>query len=52
MRRITGASRNTVTRDLKILKLLGWVKFYGSRKNGYFTLTDSVPEVISRKGSG
>lgn len=52
MRRITGASRNTVTRDLKILKLLGWIKFHGSRKSGYFTLTDSVPDVISRKGSG
>ena len=52
MRRITGASRNTVTRDLKILKLLGWLEFHGSRKNGYFTLTYLVPEVIFRRESG
>ena len=52
MRQITGASRNTLVRDIKVLKLLGWLKFHGSRKNGYFTLTDLVPEVIFRKGSG
>jgi hypothetical protein len=40
IRAITGASRNSVTRDMKILKQLGWVKFNGSRKNGRFTLTE------------
>ena len=43
MRQITGAFRNTLVRDIKILKLLGWLEFHGSRKNGYFTLTASVP---------
>ena len=52
MRRITGASRNTLVRDIKIFKELGWLEFHGSRKNGYFTLTDLVPDVILREGSG
>jgi predicted DNA-binding transcriptional regulator YafY len=43
MRQITGASGNTLVRDIKILKLLGWLKFHGSRKNGYFTLMAAVP---------
>ncbi len=43
MRRITGASRNSLVRDIKILKLLGWIEFHGSRKNGYFTLTAAFP---------
>ena len=38
MRQITGVSRNSLGRDLKVLKLLGWLEFHGSRKNGYFTL--------------
>ena len=43
MRQITGVSRNSLVRDIKVLKLLGWVEFHGSRKNGYFTLTASFP---------
>ncbi len=43
MRQITGASRNSLVRDIKVLKLLGWLQFHGSRKNGYFTLTASSP---------
>jgi len=40
IRSITGMSRVTITRDIKIFKQLGWIKFHGSRKNGYFTLTE------------
>ncbi|HBF38699.1 MAG TPA: hypothetical protein DDW50_15450 [Firmicutes bacterium] len=43
MRQITGVSRNSIGRDMKVLKLLGWLEFHGSRKNGYFTLTASFP---------
>jgi chromosome segregation ATPase len=52
MRRITGASRNTLVRDIKILKELGWLEFHGSRKNGYFTLTDSGSDMLIRKVGG
>jgi hypothetical protein len=52
MRRITGASRNTLVRDIKILKELGWLEFHGSRKNGYFTLIDLGVDVLFRKGGG
>ena len=52
MRQITGVSRNTLVRDIKVLKLLGWLEFHGSRKNGYFKLTDSVPDVLVRKEGG
>lgn len=52
MRRITGASRNTLVRDIKILKELGWLEFHGSRKNGYFTLTDLGSDVLIRKVGG
>jgi hypothetical protein len=45
MRQITGASRITLVRDLKILKLLGWLQFHGSRKKGYFTLTAPFPDL-------
>ena len=38
MRQVTGASRNTLVRDLSIMKKLGWLEFHGSRKNGYFSL--------------
>lgn len=41
MRQITGVSRNSLVRDIQVLKRLGWIEFHGSRKNGYFTLTDS-----------
>ena len=50
MRQMTGASRNTLVRDVKILKLLGWLEFYGSRKNGYFTLTASFLDLLILKG--
>jgi hypothetical protein len=43
MRQITGASRNTLGRDINTLKRLGWLEFHGSRKNGYFTLTALFP---------
>jgi hypothetical protein len=43
MRQITGTSRNTLARGIKVLKLLGWIEFHGSRKNGFFTLTASFP---------
>lgn len=43
LRQITGVSRNTLVRDIKTLKLLGWLEFHGSRKNGYFTLSDLFP---------
>ena len=46
MRQITGVSRNSLGRDIKVLKLLGWLEFHGSRKNGYFTLTSSFPGVF------
>ncbi len=46
MREITGASRNSVNRDMKILKELGWVRFNSSRKNGRFTLTDEGKKAI------
>ncbi len=52
MRQITGVSRNSLVRDIKVLKLLGWLEFHGSRKNGYFTLTASVPNLLFRKESG
>jgi hypothetical protein len=42
---ITGASRNSLVRDISLLKRLGWIKFNGSRRNGYFTLTASFPEI-------
>jgi hypothetical protein len=32
MRQITGASRNTLGRDINTLKRLGWLEFHGSRK--------------------
>jgi hypothetical protein len=39
MKIVTGASRISLVRDIAILKKLGWLKFNGSRKNGFFTLT-------------
>lgn len=52
MRQVTDASRNTLVRDIKILKLMGWLEFHGSRKNGYFTLTDSGSDVLVWKEGG
>jgi hypothetical protein len=46
MAKLTGASRNSLVRDIKILKQLGWVKFNGSRKNGYFTLTQEGAQIV------
>jgi hypothetical protein len=43
MRQITGVSRNSLVRDIQVLKRLGWLEFHGSRKNGYFTLTATFP---------
>ncbi len=43
MMQLTGASKNSLGRDIRILKQLGWVEFHGSRKNGYFTLTGKFP---------
>jgi transcriptional antiterminator len=52
MQQFTGVSRNSLVRDIKVLKLLGWLEFYGSRKNGYFTLTASWPSFLNQKESG
>ena len=46
MIQLTGASRVTITRELAIMKKLGWVKFNGSRNNGYFTLTEDGKKSI------
>ncbi len=46
MRTITGASRNSLVRDVAIIKKLGWIKFNGSRKNGYFTFTGEGEEAV------
>ncbi len=50
MRQITGVSRNSLGRDIKVLKLLGWLEFHGSRKNGYFTLTALFPGLSNPEG--
>ncbi len=46
MIQLTGASRVTITRELAIIKKLGWIKFNGSRNNGYFTLTEDGEKSI------
>jgi hypothetical protein len=40
MIKITGASNKSLARDMRIFRQLGWTKFNGSRRNGYFTLTE------------
>jgi hypothetical protein len=47
MQKLEGVSRNSVTRDLAILKKLGWIKFNGGRSNGYFSLTDEGVKAIN-----
>jgi hypothetical protein len=46
MMSLAGMSRVSITRDIKILRELGWVKFIGSRKNGYFILTTEGEKAI------
>lgn len=36
---LTGASRNSVCRDIRQMKRLGWLEFHGGRRKGYFTLS-------------
>ena len=47
MRELTGASRNSVNRDTRILKQMGWIKFNGSRKNGRFTTHPQAPSLFA-----
>lgn len=46
MQVLTGASRSSIVRDMKILRRMGWLKFNGSRKNGYFTLTEEGAKAV------
>jgi hypothetical protein len=47
MRKLTGTSRNSITRDIAILKQLEWIEFIGGRSNGYFILTGAGKNVLA-----
>ena len=43
MRELTGASRNSINRDTRILKQMNWIQFKGGRRNGRFVTHPLAP---------